>query len=69
LNSTNCESSRHFRNKRREYTKHKISEFALNSKNKNSGDLWRGINEFKKKRHLKAALVKNEKGVPDTTKF
>jgi hypothetical protein len=34
----------HFRNKKREYLKHKINDLAINSKNKNIRDLYRGIN-------------------------
>jgi hypothetical protein len=48
LNSVRCESSRHFRNRKREYLKGKINELAMNSKNKNIRDLYRGINEFMK---------------------
>jgi hypothetical protein len=48
LNNVRCEVSRHFRNKKREYLKGKINELATNSKNKNIGDLYRGINEFKR---------------------
>jgi hypothetical protein len=40
----NGEASRYFRNKKREYLKHKINELATNSKNKNIRDLYRGIN-------------------------
>jgi hypothetical protein len=43
LNNVRREASRHFRNKKREYLKDKINEFATNSKNKNIGDLYRGI--------------------------
>jgi uncharacterized protein YaaR (DUF327 family) len=43
LNNVRCEASRHFRNKKREYLKHKINEFAANSKNTNIRDLYRGI--------------------------
>jgi hypothetical protein len=43
LNNVRLETSRHFRNKRREYLKDKINELAMNSKNKNIGDLYRGI--------------------------
>jgi hypothetical protein len=42
------EASRHFRNKKRKYLKYKINELETNSKNKNTRDLHRGINEFKK---------------------
>jgi hypothetical protein len=38
---------RHFKNKKREYLKDKINELAMNSKN-NNGDMYRGINEFKR---------------------
>jgi hypothetical protein len=41
------ESSRTFRNKKREYLKCKINELESNNKNKNIRDLYRGINEFK----------------------
>jgi hypothetical protein len=37
------ESSRYFRNKKREYLKEKINELAMNSNNKNIRDLYRGI--------------------------
>jgi hypothetical protein len=37
------EASRHFRNKKREYLKGKITEIELNSKNKNIRDMYRGI--------------------------
>jgi predicted nucleotide-binding protein (sugar kinase/HSP70/actin superfamily) len=45
LNNIRCETSRHFRNKMREYLKDKIDELA---KNKNIRDLCRGINDFKR---------------------
>jgi hypothetical protein len=35
LNNIRCKTSRHFRNKMREYPKDKIDELAKNSKNKN----------------------------------
>jgi hypothetical protein len=44
LNSVRREASRYFRNKKREYLKDKIKELAMNSKNKNVRDLYRGIN-------------------------
>jgi hypothetical protein len=44
LNNVQCEASRYIRNKKREYVKYKFNEFATNSKNKNSRDLYRGIN-------------------------
>jgi hypothetical protein len=48
MNNVRHETSRFFRNKKREYLKDKINEFATNSKKKNIRDLYRGINEFKK---------------------
>jgi hypothetical protein len=42
------ETSRQFRNKKRDYLKDKIDEIAMNFKNKNIRDLYRGINEFKR---------------------
>jgi hypothetical protein len=44
LNNVRREASRYFRNKKREYLKDKIKELAMNSKNKNTTDLYRGIN-------------------------
>jgi hypothetical protein len=49
LNNIRCEISRHFKNKKREYLNDKINELATNSKNKNIGDLYGGINEFKRR--------------------
>jgi hypothetical protein len=46
LNNVRRETSRHFRNKKREYLKDKINELATNSKKKKSRDLYRGINAF-----------------------
>jgi hypothetical protein len=40
LNHLMCETSRHFRNKKRVYLKPKIDELATNSKNKNIRDLY-----------------------------
>jgi hypothetical protein len=60
LNSIRCVTNRHFRNRRREYLKEKINMFALNSKDKNIRDLYRGINEFKKGYQPRSKLVKDE---------
>jgi hypothetical protein len=57
------ETSRHFRNKKREYLKDKINELESNSKNKNIRDLYRRINEFKKGYQPRTNLLKNEMGV------
>jgi hypothetical protein len=48
LNNIRHGTSRHFRNKKREYQKDKIDELATNSKIKNIRDLYRGINDFKR---------------------
>jgi hypothetical protein len=42
------EASGHFRNKKREYLKDKINELAMNSKNKDIRDLYKGINTFQR---------------------
>jgi hypothetical protein len=55
------EASRHFRNKKREYLKGKITVIELNSKNKNIRDQYRGITEFKKGYQHKTNLVKDER--------
>jgi hypothetical protein len=62
LRNVRREASRHFRNKKREYLKDKITEIELNSKNKNIRDLYRGITEFKKGCQPKTNLVKDERG-------
>jgi hypothetical protein len=52
LQNLRCETSRTFRNKKREYLKGKIDELETN--NKNIRDLYRDINEFKKNGNLLA---------------
>jgi hypothetical protein len=42
--SVRCEATGHFRNKKREYMKDRINDLATVSKNKNSRDLYRGVN-------------------------
>jgi hypothetical protein len=51
--------------------KGKITDIELNSKNKNIGDLYRDITEFKKGYQPKTNLVKNERGdlLADPQKF
>jgi hypothetical protein len=44
VNDIRHEASRHFRNIKREYLKHKINELVTNSKNKNIRKLCRGVN-------------------------
>jgi hypothetical protein len=43
LNNIRRETSRHFRNRQREYLKYRIGELTTNSKNKNIRDLCRGV--------------------------
>jgi hypothetical protein len=62
LKNVRRETSRHFRNKKREYLKGKINELATNSKNKNTRDLYRGINEFKRGHQPRSNFVKDENG-------
>jgi hypothetical protein len=50
---------RDFKNKKREYLKVKMIEFAMNSKNKNIR-LYRGINEFKRGYQPRNNLLKHE---------
>jgi hypothetical protein len=60
LNNIRCETSRHFRNRKKKYLKDKIYELAANSKNKNIRDLYRGINYFKKGYQPRSNLVKDK---------
>ena len=62
LNNIRRETSRHFRNKKREYVKDKIDELPMNSKNKNFRDLYRGKNYFKRGYQPSRNLVKDELG-------
>ncbi|PNF33796.1 hypothetical protein B7P43_G10228 [Cryptotermes secundus] len=62
LNNIRRETSRHFRSKKREYLKDKIDELAMNSKNKNIRDLYKGINDFKRDYQQSSNLVKDENG-------
>jgi hypothetical protein len=62
LSDVRREASRHFRNKKREYLKGKISKLEPNSKNKNIRDPYASINEFKKGYQPTANLVKDERG-------
>jgi hypothetical protein len=62
LNNVRHGASRHFRNKKREHLKDKIRALATNSKNKNIGGLYRGINGFKRGYQPKTNLVKDDNG-------
>ena len=48
LNYVRCEASRCFRNKKKDYLTAEIDELERNSKIKNIGDSYGGINDFKK---------------------
>jgi hypothetical protein len=62
MSNVSREPSRYFRNKEREYLKDKINEIAMNSKNKNIRDLYKGIKEFKMGYQMRNNLVKDENG-------
>ncbi|PNF34303.1 hypothetical protein B7P43_G16291 [Cryptotermes secundus] len=62
MNNIRRETNRHFGNRKREYLKDKIDELAMNSKNKNIRDLYRGINDFKSGYQPSSNLVKDENG-------
>jgi hypothetical protein len=58
LNIARYEASKHFRNKKREYLKANINEPETISKNKNTGELYSGINDFKKGYQLRTNITK-----------
>ncbi|PNF37363.1 hypothetical protein B7P43_G17726, partial [Cryptotermes secundus] len=62
LNNIRCETSKHFRNTKTDYQKDKTDELAMNSKNKNIRDLYRGINNFERGYQSSSNLVKDENG-------
>jgi hypothetical protein len=62
LQNLRCETSRIFRNKKREYLKDKINELEINNKNKNIRYLYRGINEFQKGYQPRINIIKDENG-------
>jgi hypothetical protein len=62
MQNLRCETSRIFRNKKKEYLKGKINELETNNKNKNITDLYRGINEFKKGYQPRINIMKDENG-------
>ena len=61
LNNVRCEVSRYFRNKKKAYLTAKIEELETNSKIKNVRDLYRGINDFKKRYQPRCNIVQDEK--------
>jgi hypothetical protein len=62
LNNVRCEASRHCKKKKREYLKDEINKLAMNIKNKNTRDLYRGINEYKRGDQPRNDFLKDENG-------
>jgi hypothetical protein len=62
LQNLRRETSRIFRNKKRDYLKGKLNELETNNKNKNIRDLYRGINEFMKEYQPRINIIKDENG-------
>jgi hypothetical protein len=62
LSTITCEGNRHLSNTKREYLKDKINELAMNSKNKDIRDLYKGRNKFKRGYQNRTNLVKDENG-------
>jgi hypothetical protein len=62
MNTVRRETSRHFGNTKKEYLQDKIDELKTKSKNKNTRDLYRGINAFEKGYQPRGSLVKDENG-------
>ena len=69
LNNVRREVSRHFRDKKKANMRPKIEELETNSKIQNIRDLYRGINDFKKRYQPRCNIVKDDKGdlVADST--
>jgi hypothetical protein len=55
LKNLRSETSRTFRNEKRDYLKEKINELEINNENKNR-DLYRSINDFKEGYQLELIL-------------
>jgi len=62
LKNVRREVRRHFRDKKKAYLRAKIEELETNSKIQNIWDLYRGINDFKKRYQPRCNIVKDEKG-------
>jgi hypothetical protein len=62
LQNLQHETSTTFRNKKREYLEDKINELETNSKTKNTGELYRGMNEVKKGYQPRINIIKDENG-------
>jgi hypothetical protein len=62
MKNLRSENSRIFKKKSRDYFKGKINYLETNNKNKNSRDLYRSINEFKKWYRPRINIIKDENG-------
>jgi hypothetical protein len=62
LNNIRRETSRHLRNKKREYLKEKIDELATNSRIRIFTEPYRRINYFRRRYQPRSTLVKDENG-------
>jgi hypothetical protein len=62
LNNVRRETSRQFRNKKRQYMKDRINELTTNGKKKKIKYLYKGIKEFKRGYQPRNNLVKDENG-------
>jgi hypothetical protein len=62
LHNLRRETSRTFRNKKREYSKSKIKEFGTNNRKKSIRNLYRSINVFKKGYQPRINIIKDENG-------
>jgi hypothetical protein len=60
LQNLRRETSRTFKNKKKEYLKGKINELETNNKNKHIRDLYRDINEFKKGYQPRINIINDE---------
>jgi len=62
MENVRCETSRTFRNKRKEYLEEKMNELETDSKNKNIRDIYTGTNEYNKACQPRRNLVKDVNG-------
>jgi hypothetical protein len=60
LKNLRRETSRIFRNKKREYLRGKINEFETNNKNKNIRNFYKGINEFEKEYQPRINIIQHD---------
>jgi hypothetical protein len=64
LQNLRRETSKKFRNMKRQHLRGKINELKINNKNKNIKDFYRGINEFEKRYQPRINVIKDENGNP-----